>query len=68
MIYCSHVLEHVADETVTDRLVTFGAYEEIVTDRLARLGYPTDAVTNLGERTVTFIPNKPSISSKRFTV
>ncbi len=31
-----------------DRLVTFGAFEELVTDRLVDLGYPLDRIINLG--------------------
>ncbi len=33
-----------------DRLVTFGAFEELVTDRLVDLGYPLDRIINLGDR------------------
>lgn len=32
-----------------DRLVTFGAYEDIVTDRLVENGYPLDRIINLGD-------------------
>ncbi len=32
-----------------DRLVTFGAYEDIVTQRLIRNGYPGEHIINLGE-------------------
>lgn len=42
-----------ADVAVTDlsfdRLVTFGAFEQLVTDRLVELGYPLDRIINLGD-------------------
>jgi len=33
-----------------DRLVTFGAYEQIVTQRLIDNGWPADRIANLGEQ------------------